>query len=632
MSNGREVNFKEFQKMPLPIFRVQSDGWIMDSNSEAKKLFINNNPNRLDSILSIESCTELYKIMTSSTHLDDKYELVLESKIRSSIVGQAVTWQAILYSETPGYFILIFMQSRQAVDALVKKNSQIEIEKTELENDYEEVKAMVSALRNLFQAFPQNTFQVDRFGRYTVIKDDLKLLFSSKNASTGNFWEDLDESISDELWHLVKKSQKKGGVVDEEFFLKRKNAEALWLKVSSLYGKFYTFVSYTDITSEKQRIEKMVQEERLSTIGVLAGGLAHQYNNLHHALLGLIHEAQNESGEKQRSALNSAASLLEKGATLSQGLLSHLRDSKKSIRTVPLVTLFERVKLLVKDEMIKLNCRLVVETTEHNVLCNPTSLDQVLVNLILNGAHACFATDRDRVIEVKTELIGDDKVKIYVKDNGSGIDKKHRKKLFTPLFSTKGVYASRDSKLSQIKGTGLGLSLAKQLMEEQGGRLELESTNSSGTSFCITLSKGKELELKKLDRVKDGQIIEPKRKFRVYVADDSPENRMIIKVYLKNYASEVLEKENGYVDIEELRAFKPEYIFIDWLMPKYSGDDFLKKVYETEDLRPYLKNTFIFTGLDSSNEIEKWNSHVKGVIRKPVSQRKLLKNLGVFND
>ncbi len=633
MSNGREANFLQFQKVPIPIMRLQPEGWILEANSAAKKLFLNDTPTKLDAILSAKSLSDIYECMNPAQATDDQYNLILEPRSKSGVLGDNNTWQAVLYEEKKGQFILIFMQARKAYDSLVKKTTQIENEKTELEGEYEEVKAMVGALRNLFKAFPQNTFQVDRFGRYTIIKDDLNLLFNRGRQNSGNFWEDLDESISDELWHLVKKSQRIGGVVDEELFLDRSEGEPLWLRVSSLYGKFYTFVSYTDISEEKRRIEKMVQEERLSTIGVLAGGLAHQYNNLHHALLGLIHEAQNETGDKQKSALNSAASLLEKGATLSQGLLSHLRDSQKTIRSIGLKSLFERVRLLVKDEMIKLNCRLEMEAGDERVLCNSTSLDQVLVNLILNGAHACYSTDREGIIKVSTKSIDNGHVKILVSDNGGGIDKKHKKKLFTPLFSTKGVYAKRNSKLSQIKGTGLGLSLAKQLMEEQDGRLELVQTGAEGSVFSVTLKKGEapkeEKPAKKKAPLTDNQ---DHRKYRIYVADDSPENRMIIKVYLKNFASEILEKENGYLDVEEFREFEPEFVFVDWLMPEYSGNDFLKKINETEDLQSYLNRTFIFTGLDSSPEIEKWEDRVLGIIRKPVSQRKLIQNMGVLDD
>ncbi len=604
---------------------------MLSSNHQADSIFLIRGNSNINEFITSQSHSKLLHELEILQEGQSKDGITLQLKEKAISFEDRSLVQGVLKRIDNDHFLLMFCKSH---DLTIRSNGSQTSEAengSDWESEYEEIKAMVHALRNLFQAYPQNIFQVDRHGRYTIIKDDDGLLLQSGNKRTGQFWNDIRSGLVDELLSLVKLSKEKQKVVSEEIIISMNLETPTWLRLSALYGHYYTFITYSDISESKKRLEKLVRDERLSTVGVLAGGIAHQYNNLHHAILGQIHIALKESGLKQKKALYSAATILEQGSTLSQSLLSQLRDSSSEFQKMEAHEMFDRIKLLVRDELIRLKCGIKFELERGMLICDPTSFDQVIVNLILNGAHACFATDRDGLIEVKGKMIPSrNQYEIRIVDNGIGIEPNNFNKLFTPLFSTKGVYAKKNDPLAKIKGTGLGLSLARQLLSEYGGSISLDSSSPKGSSFIVKIPASTEKPSDNNHSLITQIPAKPclsKCDRKIYIADDSWENRNIIKVYLEGYYKEVIEKSNGNVDEEELLEFNPDLIFVDWLMPDYSGNDFLKTLSEKENLRHFLDKTVIISGLDASPEIESWKGKLRKVLRKPVSQEKLLETL-----
>ncbi len=625
-----------FEDFPLPAFVLEGEAILSPINVEARKIY---KKTEVLSLIELIGHRGVERLESERNDLEvgetsDIFTLRLQGGTDLLANDLDANWNLILKRVSDTKTVVIFMPAESAVEALMEANRKILIDKTNAEIEMAEAKALVTALRGLFSALPQNTIQLDRFGKYSAIKDSEQLLFSNTETLTGNFWQDLPEEISPEVWSLYRASMKENCIKEKDIFWPMDNGDNRWIKLNCLYGKVHSFISYSDVTAEKMQLAEMVREEQLSTVGVLAGGLAHQYNNLHHAVLALIHDAKQVSNEEAASFLNSAASLLEKGSDLSQSLLSQLRDTDNQSRGVSLKSIFKRVKLLVKDEMIYLNCKIEVEDNNLKVRCNPTEIDQILVNLILNAAHACYASSHQGLVKITGNKNDQDLVEIQVTDNGSGIPEKIQNRLFTPLFSTKGVYAERDSKLSSIKGTGLGLSLAKQLAEKNFGTLSLLKTSPAGSTFALTLPAltAEELSRFNADKRKSKESKkDPKKpkgkKKKILIVDDAKENRIILKTYLKDFAKKFQERENGLVDREKILKFDPDVIFVDWLMPEYSGNDFLHALASDKELSQYLEKCIVLSGLDASSEIESWRPKLKSILHKPISQRRLIEEI-----
>ena len=615
------------QDLPFPWFVLRPDGRILSSSTRHSQISSEDfSQTNIKKIISAHSWDELVLSMDALKPLESDSNLVLEAKYVIGSRSTSKMYFGYLSHLAANRFLLIFVEPGLGVQKLYDSHQESEDQKHKIENEYGEVRSMLTALRNFFRSFPQNSIQVDRFGRYTLIKDRERLLFRTDKDLSGVFWQDIVPKISNELWSLVRKSQINQSVATAELLLNEDSKSSSWVRVSSLFGQHYSFVSYVDITDSKKRLEKLMRDERLSTIGVLAGGLAHQYNNLHHAVLGHIHMALDEEGLEQKKLLNSAASLLKSGSNLSQSLLSQLRQTDGNQSEQNVEDAMERLELLTKDELIRLKCELEVTVEPANLNCNSTNLDQVLVNLVLNGAQACYATDRKGKVRVTGNVQGAC-YRFKIEDNGSGVRGADVAKLFTPLFSTKGVYASKGSKLAEIKGTGLGLSLAGQLALEMGGDLELSETSKQGSAFVFKVLMSEKPQLSESAKSKKTLPAAIEKK-KVYIADDSLENRMILKVYLKNLASGVLEKSNGCVDSAEMLEFDPQVIFVDWLMPEFSGQDFLTFLSESDELNKYLSRTWILSGLEDNEELASWTDKIAGRLRKPISQDKLIETIG----
>lgn len=233
-----------------------------------------------------------------------------------------------------------------------------------------------------------------------------------------------------------------------------------------------------DMTAEKERREKNLQEQRLEALGELAGGMAHEINNL-----------------LQPALLNTE--ILEDSLPKDQGLDELLPDLKNALLQIGYIvqhtlkfarknqtTLAETLNLvpLLKEEIsylsslipasVQLDC-LYPQTDELFVSLNKTEFSQVITNLINNAVHAM---DRKGKLTVTLEKKQEDAY-LSITDTGCGMSPATKAKIFEPFFTTK--------KLGE--GTGLGLSVVHGLINGWGGAITVESTLGKGSTFCIKI-------------------------------------------------------------------------------------------------------------------------------------------------
>jgi PAS domain S-box-containing protein len=231
-----------------------------------------------------------------------------------------------------------------------------------------------------------------------------------------------------------------------------------------------------DVTDEVEAEEKLRQTERLMSIGTLSAGIAHEINN---PLASVVVTAQ----------------LLRRKANdpeTAQMLENLIQDAKRCGRIVRSVQKFARQEpsarvLLDLNAVVRaaeelsrielrragINLRLELEKDLPPVTGDATELEQVVLNLITNGAHA---SQTGQEVVVRT-LVTNGFVQVYVQDEGHGISPDVKRHVFDPFFTTRG----------REGGTGLGLSIAHGIVEDHGGTIEIDSALGSGTTVTITL-------------------------------------------------------------------------------------------------------------------------------------------------
>lgn len=251
-------------------------------------------------------------------------------------------------------------------------------------------------------------------------------------------------------------------------------------------AKITNFVNYyVDVTESRQLYLKLMQAEKISALGLLAGNIAHELNN---PLTGLRSLAQVLISEVDaNSQLHSDLVEIEKAAARSQKIIKNLLEftqggANKLIET-HLDELVENTIPLLKTSLRRHRLKLELNTRSVFVRVEPHLLQQVVFNLINNASQAMSSLSSAGEILVES-WIDDGLVKLRVADSGPGISKNIRERIFEPFFTTK----------QEGHGTGLGLSTSKSIIESFGGRLTIsEHSPLSGACFEIWIPRTNEV-------------------------------------------------------------------------------------------------------------------------------------------
>jgi signal transduction histidine kinase len=242
-------------------------------------------------------------------------------------------------------------------------------------------------------------------------------------------------------------------------------------------GEGRAVVYIRDVTQDKQMLTSMQQSEKLATVGQLAAGLAHEINNP----LGVIRcyaelLKGNAADQEQMRDVN----VIIKHAAQAENVLQDLLNFARPKKTVPVMLdigqAMENALSVFRVQAEKKGVKLesIIDGSLPAILANEQAVEQIFANLLKNALDA-VPQDKGRITVSAHFEPGEESIRICVADNGPGISKKHRKKLFDPFFSTKEVGM----------GTGLGLAVVYGLVQELGGTITIE--NTGGAMFVIVL-------------------------------------------------------------------------------------------------------------------------------------------------
>lgn len=473
----------------------------------------------------------------------------------------------------------------------------------------------------------ESVLLVNRLGLIEQCRVVDQSLFASSPKNNELIWNVFVKETHSTLWALMQKCRFTFKEQFEDVLIEQTSGKK-WYEISVRpQGKLFS-IAYKDITKRNLSVEKHIEEKQFSSIGTLAGGLAHQYNNIHHIVMGFLESSLQLKEQEQTEVIKQAMRKLETGASLTKSLLDYSRGhSERGVGSFYLEEIFDQVRLITEEEVNKYGCTLNLPHTQEVVRGNRIVLEQIIVNLVINAAHACLGKSHKEV-SIFSKSVGS-VCRIQVKDTGWGISEEDQEKIFTPFFSTKGEFAYGNSPYKEIRGQGLGLALSRRFARQFNGDLVLKRTSPNGTVFELSLPKGNFEEVSGSQNSKSGSSPMKKSKdgkLNFLILDDLPENRLILKFYLKDHANRIFEKESGDLLISDIEKISPDVIFVDWLMPGVGGHQFLSSLKRKQRF-DLLKRAYILSGYSDSDEIESWRPIIAGVIEKPVSKAQLLSQI-----
>lgn len=298
-----------------------------------------------------------------------------------------------------------------------------------------------------------------------------------------------DKEFYEHLWQRITGCQTWSGILQN----RRKNGDTYWERktITPIFGEESHVTNYLsvgeDITNEIAAQQRVAEADKMSAIGMLAAGVAHEFKNCLAGIIGnasfALGELKEEGGvELAGETLSKIIELGEKANDVAMSLLTYSKTRPEDFNREDLRKIITRSISLVQKEMMNLS----IETATYfeevpEVEVSASKIQQLLLNLLINAQHAIKSNG---VITIA--LLGEsDHVKIKVGDTGVGIPQKNLNKIFDPFFSTKGVWGK-----DELVGTGMGLSICRNIAREHGGDLTVESIVGVGTTFTVTLPVG----------------------------------------------------------------------------------------------------------------------------------------------
>lgn len=256
---------------------------------------------------------------------------------------------------------------------------------------------------------------------------------------------------------------------------------ALALEKAQLYRdsqhQLEKLLSVLDELSRTQA--QLIHSEKLASLGVLAGGVAHEINNPLMVILGRTELTlmDDQLAGEPRQNLETIRTETERIGQIVQNLLTFSRKSRQEkIETVNVNEVLTRTLMLSEHQLTVGNVEVVkkLDASFDEIQANPGQLQQVFMNLIINAHHAM--PDGGKLI-VRSGALPNDRVFVEIEDTGTGIPEDQLDRIFDPFFTTK----------DEGKGTGLGLSVSRNIIENHGGMIAVHSIAGKGTTFRIVL-------------------------------------------------------------------------------------------------------------------------------------------------
>jgi len=404
--------------------------------------------------------------------------------------------------------------------------------------------------------------------------------------------------------------------------------ESRWTLVRDDDGAPESFlVINTDITERLKLESQFLQAQKMGSLGMLAGGIAHDLNNV----LSPILMAANYLGSRLQDAeyrgmIGILQKSAERGADLVRQVLSFSRDVSAEHAMVDVAKLVEEVHQMASQTFPKmLQIEHIVENGLWMAKGRNTQLHQILLNLCVNARDAIGEQEGIIQIAARNETLtapiqkGDQQIQpgnyivLTVRDSGSGIPLHVQQQIFEPFFTTK----------AQGKGTGLGLSTVMVIVRGHGGLVDFESKEGAGTAFYIYLPASASLALSTTDSSANHQPVHGSG--TVLVVDDETAILEITRETLESFGYKVITAASGEEAVqawEEVEG-KIDLALVDLMMPKMSG---LETIAALRERNRELK-VVVVSGL-SGEDARKSLKDTASFLPKPFTFHQLLSTLG----
>jgi len=409
----------------------------------------------------------------------------------------------------------------------------------------------------------------------------------------------------EEAGAVLRRLREKGQIAGEEAIWRRKNGDSIRVRLSGRLAEappdnhVVVEVFVEDVT-ERHRLEAQLrQAQKMEAIGQLAGGVAHDFNNMLTAILGYTALLTDQIGpdEPIGQDLREIAGAAQRAAALTKQLLAFSRQQAMPIAALDLSKAVENVDALLRrliGEQITVRTALAEDL--HTVMAEASLIDQVLINLCVNARDAMpeggTLTIEARNVDVdrkesnrSSEAKPGSYVRLSVTDNGTGMSPEVRARIFEPFFTTK----------DRGRGTGLGLAAVYGTVKQLGGFVTVDSQLGRGSAFHLYLPKADaaiEVAVSEQSRITSTAGNET-----VLLVEDEDSVRSFVKLSLKRHGYRVIDAHSGEraLMLLESNGAGVQVLVTDLILPGIDGRELAARVTRK---RPHVRVLYMSGYMD----------------------------------
>jgi PAS domain S-box-containing protein len=502
--------------------------------------------------------------------------------------------------------------------------------------------------RGMFENAVEGIYQSTPDGQFLAVNTALARMYGYERP------EDLLSQVSDIQSQIYadptfrerfkQQIDRDGFVHNLEYQVRQRNGEVIWISESARAvrdenGDIRFYEGFIDNISarkeaeiERARLEKqMLQAQKMDAVGTLAGGMAHDFNNILCAILGYTELAlfDNKVEGRTRENLQSVFKSAQRAQDLIKRILTFSRPKETDRRPLKLSSVIqEAVKLLNATLPSSIEISVTIRSDEDVVVADATEMHQVIMNLGTNAGHAMkakggkleYILEHVQLNPAQADVLSlapGHFVHLVARDTGCGMNRETVEKIFEPFFTTK----------APGRGTGLGLTLVQKIITRSAGQVSVESELDKGTAFHIYLPYSREPVV--ADEA-SGKVLHGKNE-RILIIDDELPVLSMMQQRLRKMGYRVVTRADS---IEALRTFRAEptqfdLVITDHTMPSMLGAELAERV---GDLRPDLP-VVLMTGLNQPpNLSESPYAARRAVFQKPIDFVELSHRLRKFLD
>lgn len=443
--------------------------------------------------------------------------------------------------------------------------------------------------RNLVESASDAIVTLDANGRFTTVNHAAEIISGYRREElVGQWFAPMlsDDELPKALGHFQKALAGETGLFETQFYRKDGEGRTISVTYSTPQRDEEVLCLIRDVTDQKMLQEQLIQSEKMSAIGQLVSGVAHELNN---PLAGISAFAQLLLAEKrfppdQRTAAETIYSEARRASRIVQNLLTFARQHKAEKGPAAMnQVLDDTLELRGYELRVRgIDVRREYDEALPDTMGDAHQLQQVFLNLITNAEQAMErAEGRHHRLTVRTRRAGE-AIRIEVEDTGSGVPANLLERIFNPFFTTKPTG----------HGTGLGLSISLGIVREHEGRIWAENAPQGGARFVVELPvivprvSGEFPAALAAHPVGDS--------LHILVVDDEASVRVALQRYLAARGHDVETTASGQDALGLLRAGEYDAVIVDMRMPDLSGEQLFEELRASD--REHAERVIFTTG------------------------------------